>query len=72
MTLQQIIEEEKEVRCEAGMFGISACKEAIEFAKKYFNQSYYELLEEYVERANKELGFNKAMVLACWELINEQ
>ena len=44
----------------------------VEFAKKYFNKSYYELLEEYVERANKEFGFNKAMVLACWELINEQ
>lgn len=76
-TLEQIIEKERKCRCENGMFGITACKEAIQFeleiSKKYnTNKTLFTLLEEYVKRANEDIFFNKTMVLACWELINEQ
>ena len=74
-TLQEILDKEKEHRHEDGTFGINACKEAIESAlhidHKYGgNKTLYTLLEEYVQRANEEIFFNNAMVLACWELIN--
>ena len=72
MTLQQIIEKETARRHEGGDFGITACKESIERKVKLFNKSLYELLEEYVKRANEDIFFNDAMVLACWELINEE
>lgn len=71
-TLEQILKKEKQNRCEKGMFGIAACKEAIKFEVEYFHKSLYQLLETYVERANNDICFNKTMVLACWELINEQ
>lgn len=71
MTLGQIIEKEKQHRCENGSFGIRACKESILWDVEHFKKSLYLLLEEYVERANKDVFFNRAMVLACWELINE-
>lgn len=70
-TLEQILESEKKNRTESGSFGIKACKESIEFNVKYGHKSLYELLGEYVERANNDIFFNKAMILACWELINE-
>ena len=72
MTLQEIIAKEKEKRFEGGAFGIAACKESISFTRDVLNRSLYVQLEEYVERANNDFFFNKAMVLACWELINEQ
>lgn len=81
-TLEEIIEKENKTRTENGDFGIKACKESIlneierhkqwneqENTNKY-NTSLYVLLEEYVKRANEDIFFNKAMVLACWELIN--
>ena len=71
-TLEEIIAREKEVRTEGGMFGIAACKESIEFSVEYLHKNLFELLGEYYERANTDVFFNKAMVLACWELINEQ
>ena len=71
-TLEEIIAREKECRQEGGMFGIKACKESIESSVELFHKSLYELLGEYVERANTDAFFNRAMVLACWELINEQ
>ena len=82
-TLEQIIEKENKRRKESGAFGIKACKESIikqinsniEMNKKYnYNLpvSLYVLLEEYVERANNDVFFNDAMVLACWELINNK
>lgn len=76
MTLEEIIESERKTRREDGMYGIKACKESIkeriEIAKKYAIHSFtlYDLLAQYVEKANTEPLFNKAMVLACWELIN--
>lgn len=71
MTLNEILEREKSHRTENGMFGIKACKESILNFKEFKNASLYQLLEEYVKRANEDVFFNKAMVLACWELINE-
>lgn len=77
-TLQEILSKEKEHRHENGDFGIKACKESIlfdiEVSKKYNlpQKSLYQYLEEYVARANADVFFNNAMVLACWELINEQ
>ena len=72
VTLEQIIEKEKANRCEGGSFGIKACKECIEMEIKYFGKNLYQLLGEYVERTNNDIFFNRRMVLACWELINEQ
>ena len=71
-TLEEIIAREKEIRTEGGTFGIAACKESIEFSVEHLHKSLFELLNEYYERANTDVFFNKAMVLACWELINEQ
>lgn len=83
-TLEQIIEKEKQTRREDGMFGINACKESImselnrhknwnlESGTNKWNTSLYVMLETYVKRANTEVFFNSAMVLACWELINER
>lgn len=70
-TLEQIINREKQNRCEKGAFGIIECKKAIEFQVKYFGKNLYQLLGEYVARANEDKCFNRTMVLACWELINE-
>ena len=72
MTLEQIITHEKARRSEDGMFGIAACKESVIFYRDHLNRSLFQQLEEYVNRANTDIFFNKAMVLACWELINEQ
>lgn len=72
MTLQEIITKEQANRHEGGEFGINACKEAIEFDVKFNHMSLYQCLEKYVKRANEDIFFNKEMVLACWELINEQ
>lgn len=72
MTLEQIINKEKRNRVEDGQFGVKACKESIKFNVEFFNENLYNLLEEYVQRANNDPFFNKAMVLACWELINEK
>lgn len=81
-TLEQIIAEEREHRHENGIFGIKACKESILSAietNKILNKKYdannptslYCFLEQYVKRAQTDTFFNRAMVLACWELINE-
>ena len=69
-TLEQILETERSIRNEDGIFGIDACKDSILFNKKYFGLSFYVQLELYVNRANQDFFFNKAMVLACWEIIN--
>lgn len=76
-TLEQIIEKEKQTRQENGDFGINACKESIKFNLKLDEfygkkKSLYTYLEEYVEKANNDVFFNNAMVLACWELINNK
>lgn len=75
-TLEQILAYEKEHRCEEGVFGIKACKECIkselELDKKLgVSSSLYTYLEGCMKRANDPF-YNKAMILACWELINEQ
>lgn len=71
-TLEQILEKEKKSRHEGGDFGITACKECIKFNVKYAKTDLYQLLKEFVDRANNDPFFNRAMVLACWELINER
>lgn len=83
-TLEQIIEKEKQTRQENGDFGIKACKESIlaeigrnerfnlQNQTNKYTTSLYVLLEKYVERANNDVFFNNAMVLACWELINKK
>ena len=72
MTLEQIITKEKARRSEEGLFGITECKASIRFDAAYSHESLYQLLEKYVQRANEDAFFNEAMVLACWELINEE
>ena len=75
-TLEQIINQERENRSENGDFGIKACKEAVKddiaFSDKYNRgETLFTLLEKYYKRTDDPF-FNDAMVLACWELINEQ
>lgn len=72
MTLEQIIANERAHRVEGGMFGIDECKHQIRWEVEYYKQSLYQRLEEYVNRAKTDRFFNKHMILACWELINEQ
>lgn len=50
---------------------VSGTYEELNNAPKY-NTSLFVLLEELVIRANTEPLFNNAMVLACWELINDR
>jgi hypothetical protein len=81
-TLEQILEYQKQVRQEDGDFGIKACKEHIKYevgyrtkkriASEYLNgyTILFELMSEYLERAQNDVFFNNAMILACWELIN--
>lgn len=71
-TLEQILAYEKKNRKEGGDFGVTACKDSIKMTAKYSGKSLYQLLEEYVKKANEDIFFNDRMVLACWELINEQ
>lgn len=70
-TLEEIIRAEQSHRHEGGQFGINACKESIRFSVEYLGENLADLLNEYVERANADAFFNKAMVLACWELMQE-
>lgn len=69
-TLEQIIERERERANEGGMFGITECKKSIEWTMKYEDKNLYQLLGEFVERANEDIFFNKTMVYACWKMIN--
>lgn len=70
-TLEEIIRAEQSHRHEGGQFGINACKKSISFSVEYLGENLADLLNEYVERANTDVFFNKAMVLACWELMQE-
>ena len=70
-SLQTIIEKEKKHRHQDGDFGIAACKHSIEFRLKYGKEDLFDLLRQYYERANNDIFFNKAMLLACWEMIND-
>ncbi len=70
-TLEQIIEEQRKQRFEGGDFGIAECKKAIVYSKEQNHESYFIQLENFLECANSDIFFNKLMVLACWELINE-
>ena len=83
-TLEQILAKEKEHRHEDGMFGIKACKEHIHWEVTFRTKReivhrelngytiLFDLLGEYLERAQNDKLFNRAMILACWELINER
>jgi len=71
-TFEEIIRAEQENRHEGGMFGIEACKRSIRFSKEELGEPYAEQLEKFVQRANEDAFFNKAMVLACYELMQEE
>lgn len=71
-TLEEIIKAEQENRHEGGAFGIDACKRSIRFSKEELGEPYAEQLEKFVQRANEDVFFNKAMVLACYELMQEE
>ena len=70
-TLEQILDYEKAHRTEGGAFGITECKDSINFMKEFGGKSYFSQMEEFLERANNDPFFNDAMILACWELINQ-
>ncbi len=81
-TLEQILANEKARRQSGGMFGIEECKKHIKWEVGYRTKKeivnrelngytiLFDLLGEYLERAQNDVFFNKAMILACWELIN--
>ena len=71
-TLEQILKQERRKRMEGGLFGITACKQSIKFDVDHRNVKLTDLLDEYVKKANDDIFFNKTMILACWELINEK
>lgn len=83
-TLEQILEEEKAKRHEGGDFGITACKERIKFEVEWrtkrgiVNRDFndytilFDLLSEYLVSAQNNCFFHRAMILACWEMINEK
>lgn len=83
ITLQEILEKENKTRKEDGKFGIKDCKQSIVDyinTNKYYNNLYdtdkfetdlNNLLDYYVKLANHDTYFNQTMVLACYELINE-
>lgn len=67
-TLGEIIDEQKAIRHEEGIFGIRACKKSIRREIENTGKTLDDLLDEYVKRANTDIFFNQAMVLACVEL----
>ena len=69
-TLEEILQDEKAKAHYQGEYGLDACKQSILDHMEYQHKSLFQLLEEYLTRANKDIFFNNAMVLACWELIN--
>lgn len=71
-TLEEIIKREQKMRHEDGIFGINECKKAIKFDQEVLHKSLFQQLEDFYKRANEDIFFNRAMILACWELINEQ
>lgn len=72
MTLEKMIEKEKACRREDGRYGIAACKAAIKFEHQREKCSYFTLLERYYNRRVTDVFFNRRMVLACWELLNDE
>lgn len=71
-TLEEIIKEEQERRNESGKFRIEECKKVVLSEFEHTQKSLYQLLGEYVDLSNEDPFFNRAMVLACWELINKK
>ena len=70
-TLQQILDAERENMHAGGQFGMDACRNAVKSDLKYTKgATLFTLLEEYYGRCS-DAFFNKRMVLACWDLINE-
>lgn len=75
LTLEQLIEIGKSAPRD-GDFGIKEAKDEIKFLAEMHKRSghqrsLYEMLGEYVEKANdKDIVSNARMVCACWELIN--
>lgn len=66
--LFEIIEKERRNRHEGGLFGVAACKSSI-LSEVSRGEDLLNLLDTYVSRSVKDPFFNRAMVLACWELI---
>lgn len=75
MTLEQIIKAEElntKKYKDHGIYGIEECKKAIAWEIENEKTDLYVLLKEYVARANEDIFFNRRMVLACWQMINEE
>lgn len=77
-TLEQILEKTKNAP-RGGDFGLDACIESVERQVTYEelerkkmsrDEALYELLGEYVGRANTDIFFNDVMVRGVWEVIN--
>ena len=71
-TLESIINEEYKRRIEKEEFDISEYKKVVLDEVEFDNKSLYQLLEEYVKLSNEDPFFDRARVLACWELINKR
>ena len=75
MKIEEIIKREKSIRNEFGDFGISECKIEILRQLRFKqendkNYDLFDLLRTFGKRAEDDIFFNRAMVLACWKLIN--
>ncbi len=80
-TVEQFLKETAKAN-KTGIFGLDACKESIEndielrrkYDKGYENKTdeemLFEILQEYLARARRDIFFNPIMIQACWQLIN--
>lgn len=77
-TLEQILEKTKNAK-RGGDFGLDACIESVERqiayeeqerTKKSRDELLYDLLRDYMYRANYDIFFNDIMVRGVWEVIN--
>lgn len=54
---------------EKDMFGMAACTRSVKFSVEELGNNPYQLLGEFIMRAEKDVFFNKAMIEAVKEYI---
>ena len=71
-TLEEIIRDEStKARCLNG-YKLDAFKSTVLDHMQHYHKTLPQLLEEYVARANKDIFFERGMVYACWQLIQDK
>lgn len=65
-------EQEKKREMEANPFGLRACMESIEFDVEVLKRDPFEMLEKFEQRAKEDIFFNKTMIEAVKQYIEEK